>query len=423
MSSVPSISSVSTQPEAPEATTIADPEPGGKDSRARVLLRQGRARPLWFGHPWVYANALERVEGDAAPGDVVSLHDHDGKLIGRGLYNPRSQIPVRLLTRRDEPVDAAFFRARLAAARALRGRLGLPAASRTTAYRLVNSEGDDLPGLVIDVYGDAAVVQITTLGMAQRRALIFDAIEAELGPQTIFEVAAQSYAELEGFSATSRVARGTSRASVPCLEDGVRLEVEPLGGQKTGMFLDQRENRIRVGQLAGPRLRVLDCYAYAGGFSIQAARAGAAEVTAVDSSARAVGRIESHAAANGVQVNAVESDVFRFLETATPRAYDLVVIDPPKFARARKDLEAARKGYERLNGLALNALAPGGILVTCSCSQNVDAVEFERIVAAGSKLAGRPVRILESRGAAPDHPLPAGFTEGQYLKVVFAFAS
>ena len=400
--------------------TIADNDSGGKDSRARVVLRQGRARPLWFGHPWVYANALERVEGEAAPGDVVSLHDHDGKLIGRGLFNPRSQIPVRLLTRRDEPVDAAFFRGRLAAARALRARLGLPSA-RTTAYRLVNSEGDELPGVVVDVYGDAAVVQITTLGMAQRRAQLFDALEAELGPKTIFEVAAQSYAELEGFSATSRVARGVSRLTVGCLEDDVRLEVEPLVGQKTGMFIDQRENRIRVGQLARG-LRVLDCYAYAGGFGIQAARGGAAEVTAVDSSARAIGRIEAHAAANSVAVNAVESDVFRFLETATPRAFDLVVVDPPKFARARKDLDAARKGYERLNALALGALAPGGILVTCSCSQNVDAVEFERIVAAGAKLAGRPVRLLESRGAAPDHPLPPGFTEGQYLKVVFAFA-
>lgn len=423
MSSVPqsqSSSATEIAGAAPPITPGIEPEPGGKDSRARAILRQGRARPLWFGHPWAYANALERVEGDAAPGDVVSVHDHDGKLIGRGLYNPRSQIPVRLLTRRDEPVDAGFFRARLAAARALRARLGLPGA-RTTAYRLVNSEGDDLPGVVIDVYGDAAVVQLTTLGMALRRAMLFDALEAELGPKTIFEVAAQSYAELEGFSATSRVARGVSRASVPCLEDGVQLEVEPLVGQKTGMFLDQRDNRIRVGALAGPGQRVLDCYAYAGGFSIQAARAGAAEVTAVDSSARAVSRIESHAAANGVKVHAVESDVFRFLETATPRAYDLVVIDPPKFARARKDLDAARKGYERLNGLALNALAPGGVLVTCSCSQNVDAVEFERIVAAGSKLAGRPVRIFEARGAATDHPLPAGFTEGQYLKVLFAF--
>lgn len=393
-------------------------DPGGADSAARVVLRRGRARPLWFGHPWVYANGVDRIEGSAAPGDTVSLCDHDGRVIGRGFYNPRSQIPVRLVTRRDEPVDAAFFRGRVAAAVVLRARLGLPS-ERTTAYRVVNSEGDDLPGLVVDAYGDAAAVQLTTLGMALRRAAIFDAIEAELGSKTVFETAAASYAELEGFQAMSRVARGSSRATVPCLEDGLRLEVEPLVGQKTGMFVDQRENRIRVGQLARGA-RVLDCYAYAGGFSLQAARGGAATVTAVDSSARAITRIEAHAAANGVKVDAVEADVFRFLETATPRAFDLVIIDPPKFARARKDLEAARKGYERLNALALGAVAPGGFLVTCSCSQNVDAVEFERILAAGAKLASRQVRIIEQHGAGPDHPLPAGFAEGQYLKVIFA---
>jgi 23S rRNA (cytosine1962-C5)-methyltransferase len=399
----------------------APPELEAADSAARVVLRRGRARPLWFGHPWVYANGIDRVEGKAAPGDTVSLCDHDGRLIGRGFYNPRSQIPVRLVTRRDEPVDAAFFRGRVAAALALRARLGLPSA-RTTAYRVVNSEGDDLPGLVIDAYGDAAVVQLTTLGMALRRAAVFDAIEAELGAKTVFETAAASYAELEGFQAVSRVARGTSRATVACLEDGLRLEVEPLSGQKTGMFLDQRENRIRVGQLARGA-RVLDCYAYAGGFSLQAARGGAATVTAVDSSARAITRIEAHAAANDVKVGAVEADVFRFLETATPRAYDLVIIDPPKFARARKDLDAARKGYERLNALALGTVAPGGFLVTCSCSQNVDLVEFERILAAGAKLAARQVRIIEQHGAGPDHPLPAGFAEGQYLKVIFAYVT
>ncbi|MES1205126.1 MAG: class I SAM-dependent rRNA methyltransferase [Pseudomonadota bacterium] len=401
--------------------TTIDSAEGGRDSAARVVLRQGRARPLWFGHPWVYANAMGRVDGDAQPGDVVSLCDHDGRLIGRGFFNPRSQIPVRLLTRREEAIDAAFFRARIAAARALRARLGLPS-DVTTAYRLINSEGDDLPGLVVDIYGDAAVVQITTLGIALRRAMIFDALEAELGPSTIFEVASQSYAELEGFSATSRVARGQSRTDARCLEDGIRLVVEPLAGQKTGMFIDQRENRRRVGALARGA-RVLDCYAYAGGFGLQAARGGAASVTAVDSSARAIARIGAHAADNGVDISAVESDVFRFLETATPGAYDLIVVDPPKFARARKDLDAARKGYERLNALALGALAPGGLLVTCSCSQNVDAVEFERIVAAGAKQKSRAVRIVETRGAAPDHPLPPGFSEGQYLKVILAYAS
>src|SRR5262249_5178599 len=162
-----------------------------------VVLHKGRARPLWFGHPWVYANAVARVEGGPAPGDVVTLVDHDGRLIGRGFYNPRSQIPVRLCTRADETVDAAFFRARIARARAARRRLG-PPAPETDVFRLCNSEGDDLPGLVVDLYGDAAVAQITTLGIAMRRDEIYDALEAEVGVRTIFEVAPAAYAELEG---------------------------------------------------------------------------------------------------------------------------------------------------------------------------------------------------------------------------------
>ena len=387
----------------------------------QIVLRKGRARPLWFGHPWVYANAVMRIDGQPAPGDLVSLVDHDGRFIGRGFYSPRSQIPVRLCTRAEEAVDAAFFRRRVQQARAARTRLGLPS-ERTTAYRLINSEGDDLPGLVVDVYGDAAVAQITTLGMANRRTEIFDALEAELGSQTLFEISPPSYAELEGFAPVSRVARGAPRASVSALEDGIALEVEPLSGQKTGMFIDQRETRARVGALARGA-RVLDVYAYAGGFSLAAARGGAAAVTAVDSSARAVARIEAHAEANGVKnkIEAIEADAFRFLETATPRAFDLVVIDPPKFARARKDLEAARKGYERLNALAMQAAAAGAVLVTCSCSQNVDAETFERIVAAGAKQAGREVRVFERRGPAADHLLPPGFTEGQYLKILFCY--
>jgi 23S rRNA (cytosine1962-C5)-methyltransferase len=383
-----------------------------------VLLHKGRARPLWFGHPWVYGKAVARLDGNAQPGDAVSVADHDGRFIGRGLWNPRSQIPVRLCTRKDEPIDLAFFRGRIAAARARRARFGLPS-ERTTAYRLINSEGDDLPGVVVDVFGSALAVQVTTLGMALRREALWEALSAELSPTSIYEVAAQSYAEVEGFVAQSRVVRGPSAARVPCLEDGIALEVEPLGGQKTGMFVDQRESRMRVGALARGA-RVLDCYSYAGGFALQAARGGATEVTAVDSSARAVARIEAHAAANGLQaIRAVEMDSFRFLETATPRSYDVVVIDPPKFARARKDLEAARKGYERLNALAMTACAPGAVLVTCSCSQNVSAEDFERIVAAGAKQAGRSVKILEHAGAGADHPLPPGFVEGQYLKVLF----
>ncbi len=382
-----------------------------RDSSGRVVLCRGKARPLWFGHPWVYANAVERLDGEAAAGDIVSLVDHDGHFIGRGIFNPRSQIPVRLLTRKDEAIDAAFFVARLREAQALRTRLGLPS-SETTAYRLVNSEGDGLPGLVVDVFADAAVVQITTLGLALRRDAIFAAVEATLSPRTMYEVAAGSYAEVEGLVAQNRVVQGEPRNLVPCLEDGLRFEAEPLAGQKTGMFLDQRPNRMRVGQLASAGMRMLDCYAYAGGFGLQAARAGASEVTAVDSSPRAVARIEAHAGANGVTVRAVEADAFRFLETATPMSYDLVVVDPPKFARARKDVEAATKGYERLNALALTVCAPGALLVTCSCSQNVGAHDFERIVAAAAKQAQREVRIVEQGGPGGDHPATPSIHRG-----------
>jgi 23S rRNA (cytosine1962-C5)-methyltransferase len=355
---------------------------------------------------------------------MVSLLDHDGRFIGRGSYNPRSQISVRLLSRIDEPIDAAFFVRRLRAAQSLRGALALPCAD-TTAFRWVNGEGDGLPGLVVDVYGNAVAFQISTLGMSLWRDEIAHAIDQLLAPKTTFEVAAGSFAEIEGYVAQSRVVCGESMAQVPCLEDGIRLEAEPLHGQKTGLFLDQRPSRVRVGQIVAalPKrfARVLDCYAYAGGFGLQAARAGAGEITAVDSSARAIARIEAHAKANGANIRALESDTFRFLETATPRSYDLVVVDPPKFARAKKDLAAATKGYERLNALALTVCAPGAVLVTCSCSQNVGMVEFERILAAGARQAGREVCIIERQGPGPDHPLPPGFSEGQYLKVLFAY--
>ncbi len=396
---------------------LADAEGGP----ARVVLRPGRARPLWFGHPWVYGNAVAHIEGDAEPGDIVALLDSDRRVIGRGMWSPRSQIPVRVLSRQEEEIDEAFFVRRFRAAEALRAALKLPSAE-TTAYRLVNSEGDGLPGLVVDVFGKTAVLQFTTLGLWRRKDAIVTALHTVLAPAAIVQVGSGAYGDVEGFSAEFAVLRGKAGATLACREEGIELEVDPSVGQKTGMFVDQRENRKRVGALARGR-RVLDCYAYAGGFSLQAARGGAREVVAVDSSARAVARIAAHAEKNRVAIRAVEADVFRFLETATPNAFDLVVLDPPKFARARKDLDAARKGYERLNALALRTCAPGAILVTCSCSQNVSAEDLERIVAAAAKQAGRSVSLFDSTGAGSDHPVPAGFTEGRYLKALFAFVA
>jgi 23S rRNA (cytosine1962-C5)-methyltransferase len=204
---------------------------------------------------------------------------------------------------------------------------------------------------------------------------------------------------------------------VRCRENGVELEVEPLKGQKTGMFLDQRENRRLIASLSRGA-RVLDVYTYAGGFALNALAGGASEALCVDSSARALERVNAHAAMNGVvgKISTVESDAFRFLETAKPKSWDIVVVDPPKFARARKDLDAAIKGYQRLNTLAMNACADGGLLATCSCSQLVDQETFERMVAAAARDAGRRVQVLQSASQGPDHPVPPAFPEGRYLK-------
>jgi 23S rRNA (cytosine1962-C5)-methyltransferase len=385
---------------------------------AKVVVKKGRANPLWHGHPWLYSGAIEREEGTYQAGEVVEVIDHQGRLIGRGFANPRSQIRVRLVTWRDEPVDAALIARRIDEAIGLRKRIGLPS-EETNAYRLVNSEGDALPGLVVDVYGDVCAVQFTALGMKMREDEVYDALAAALSPRAIVEVAAGGFAQLEGFGSQTRVVRGeTELGAVRCLENGIALEVEPLGGQKTGMFLDQRDNRRRVMSLARGA-KVLDMYTYAGGFALAALKGGAASATSVDSSVRALQRARAHAELNQLgPLETVEADAFRYLETAPPRGFDLVIVDPPKFARARKDLDAALKGYQRLNALAINACAQNALLVTCSCSQLVDSEMFERVIAGAAKDSGRRVQILDSASQGADHPVPPGFPEGRYLKFV-----
>ncbi len=367
----------------------------------------------------MFSGAVLREEGSPEPGDVVDVRDVEGRFIGRGFHNARSQIRVRMVTQREEAVDGAFVARRIEEAGALRRRLGLPSA-QTDAYRLVNSEGDGLSGVVIDVYGDVAAVQFTALGMKRLEVEVYDALSSGAGmtqkPRAIVEVSAGGFAQLEGFGSATRVVRGEAVETIACRENGVLLEVEPLRGQKTGMFLDQRENRARIASLA-KGARVLDVYTYAGGFSIAALKAGAASAVAVDSSTRALERARRHAELNGVEhLETVEADAFKFLEAARPRSFDIVLIDPPKFARAKKDLAAALKGYQRLNQLAMNATSDGGLLATASCSQLVGAFELERVVAAAARDAGRRVQVLEVRSQGPDHPLPPAFEEGRYLK-------
>jgi len=383
----------------------------------RLVLKKGRANPLWHGHPWVFSGAVLREDGAAEAGDVVDVVDVEGRLIGRGFYNPRSQIRARVVTFRDEAVNATLIRRRVEEAIALRQRLGLPS-EETNAYRLINSEGDALPGVTVDVYAGVCAVQFSSLGAKRMEGALYDALEELVKPLAIVEIAAGGVAQLEGFASATRIVRGPAElGAVACRENGVALEVEPLKGQKTGMFLDQRENRRRIGQLARGA-RVLDVYTYAGGFALNAMKGGARETMCVDSSARALERVRAHAALNGygAQISTAEADAFRWLETARPKSWEIVIVDPPKFARARKDLDAALKGYQRLNALAMNACADGALLATCSCSQLVDEEMFERMLAAAAKDAGRRVQILEVASQGPDHPVPPAFPEGRYLK-------
>lgn len=383
----------------------------------RLVLKKGRANPLWHGHPWVFSGAVLREDGSAEAGDVIDVVDVEGRLIGRGFYNPRSQIRARVVTFRDEAVDPALIRRRVEEAAGLRKRIGLTNPD-TDAYRLINSEGDALPGVTVDVYADVCAVQFSSLGAKRLEDAIYDALADVMKPRAIVEIAAGGVAQLEGFASATRMVRGSEELGVVrCRENGVQLEVEPLKGQKTGMFLDQRENRRTIGQLSAGA-RVLDVYTYAGGFALNAIRGGAKEALCVDSSARALERVKAHAALNGCadKVSTVEADAFRWLETARPKSWDVVIVDPPKFARARKDLDAALKGYQRLNVLAMNACADGALLATCSCSQLVDEETFERMIAAAAKDAGRRVQILQVASQGPDHPVPPAFPEGRYLK-------
>jgi 23S rRNA (cytosine1962-C5)-methyltransferase len=387
---------------------------------AALKLKRGRAKPLWHGHPWVYSQAVERLEGEAEPGDAVSVVDAEGRFIGRGFYNPRSQIACRMATRSDEPLDAAFVKRRLVEARALRLRLGLPSAE-TDAYRLVNSEGDGLPGLVVDVYRDLAAVQFTALGMKRLETEVFAALASLLEPRTMVEVASGGFAVVEGFTAVPRVVSGESRASVAFIENGIEFAIEPLAGQKTGAFLDQREQRALIGRLA-KGARVLDCYCYLGGFALSALKGGASSAVAVDASPRALASARAAAEKAGLaeRLEVVESDVFTYLSGTPEKSFDLVNVDPPKFASSKKDLEAAMKGYRRLNSLAIRAVAVGGLLASSSCSQLVDAAELERLLAAAAVDAERELTIIKVASQGPDHPIPPGFTEGRYLKFVLA---
>jgi 23S rRNA (cytosine1962-C5)-methyltransferase len=385
-----------------------------------VKLKAGREKSLRHRHPWVYSGAIEGVEGEVAPGAVVAVTGADGQFLARGYYNPQSRIGVRVLSwDESEQIDSDWWRRRVR--ESIDSRSTLLEEGVTNACRLAYSEADGLPGLIVDRYNDVVVVQMLTAGVEAARDVILDAIEEAARPAAIFDRSDASSRQREGLAATSGVVRGdTERTEADILENGGAFTVKFGSGQKTGFYLDQRVNRQRVAQYARGR-NVLDVFAYTGAFSVCALGQGAASVAITDSSEAALVVAEQHVERNAPgaeNVEILQADAFELLRgwAAEERRFDMVILDPPKFASNRHQVEKALRAYKDANMLAMKLLTPGGILATFSCSSAVSASDFTLAVSWAGIDARRDVRLLERLSQGADHPVLASFPESEYLK-------
>jgi 23S rRNA (cytosine1962-C5)-methyltransferase len=383
--------------------------------RATVVLRQGREKPVRNHHPWIFSGAVARLEGLAQNGDLVRVVDSRGEYLATGYLNQRSQIAVRLLTwNPDEEVDAEFWRGRLE--RAIAGRMGL---TSTNAYRLVYGEADGLPGLVVDRYGDWLVIQCLTLGMACHQDEIVKLLVDLLVPAGIYARNDADVRRKEGLSLETGTLWGVEPPErLEITEQGHRFWVDVKRGHKTGFYLDQRENRLRTAaHCAGAD--VLNAFAYTGAFGVYAGRAGARSAVNVDTSAEALALAEENLALNacGAQ-EMIVGDVFQLLRHYRDegQSFDVVILDPPKFATSQAQVRDASRGYKDVNLLSMQLLRAGGLLVTFSCSGLVSSDLFQKIVFGASVDAGRDVQILDRLHQGMDHPVLLTFPESAYLK-------
>lgn len=385
--------------------------------RPTIRLLPGRHKRARAGHPWIYSNeiAMDAEAKKLAPGTLVRLVASSGEPLGVAMFNPHTLIAARLLDRDPAAaIDRAFLARRLAAATALRERL-YPGGF----YRLIHAEADGLPGLVIDRYGEAVVVQANTAGMDRLLPDLIEALEAELAPRVIVLRNDSAARKLETLDNEVQVAKGELTGPVEVVENGARFLVDLQSGQKTGWFFDQRDNRAAVGRLCSGG-RVLDLYTYGGGFAVAAARGGATEVIAIDRSAPALALAEESVRRNAVDAvcRFERGEAFEELErrSAAGERFDVVVADPPAFVKSRKDLAAGLRGYRKLVRLAASVVAPVGVLFIASCSHNVERDMFDEEVRRGLVDAGRSGRILLASGAAADHPVHPALPESVYLK-------
>jgi 23S rRNA (cytosine1962-C5)-methyltransferase len=386
---------------------------------AAVHLKAGRERSLVQRHPWVFSGAIDRVDGDPAPGATVDVVDAAGAFLARAAYSPQSQIRARAWSfDPTQPIDPPFFATAIARACDARRTL-LDAAN--TGCRLIHGESDRLPGVIADRYGDTIVIQLLSAGADAWRDAIADALVASTGAVCVYERSDADVRTLEGLAPRVGVLRGKLPATVEIVEAGLCYRIDVVGGQKTGFYLDQRDNRSFVGVHARGR-RVLNAFCYTGGFTLAALAGDAASVLSIDSSADALQRARENLALNPAldarRAQWSVADVFSELRELRNRgaAFDLIVLDPPKFAPTAAHAQRAARAYKDINLLALKLLAPGGLLVTFSCSGGIDASLFQKIVAGAALDASADAAIVGRLGASADHPVALTFPEGEYLK-------
>jgi 23S rRNA (cytosine1962-C5)-methyltransferase len=384
---------------------------------SRIVLKSGKDQSLRRFHPWVFSGAIKKIHGPAREGDLVDLYDNKDEFLASGHYQ-KGSIAVRVISFEPVETDQSFWDGKVASAWELRSKLDLTASEQTSVFRWINAEGDGMPGLIVDYYGGTAVVQMHSIGMHHKLDAIVGAMKKAAGDRlhTIYNKSDSTLPDKPGITSRSGFLMG-KQAQGEVLENGYRFRVNWVEGQKTGFFIDQRENRKLVGTYSAGR-KVLNMFGYTGGFSIYGMGGGARLVHSVDSSGKAIDLTRENAELNfpgDKRHGAFAKDAFTYFNDV-PEAYDLIILDPPAFAKHQNVLNNALQGYKRLNQRAFEAIAPGGILFTFSCSQAVSKENFRKSVFVAAANSGRRVRILHQLSQPPDHPVSIYHPEGEYLK-------
>src|SRR5687767_9801036 len=389
-----------------------------------LILNQGREKSLLRRHPWIFSGGINHVDGEPASGETVDLLSFNQRFLARAAYSPHSQIRARVWTFEDEPVDKEFFRKKIHASLATRYELQVE--HNINAARLIYAESDNMPGVIVDRYGDVLVLQSLTAGSEYWKETIADLLLEETGLENIYERSDADVRELEGLEQKVGILRGAiPQSQLTIYEHGLKFLINIEHGHKTGFYLDQSKNRLRVRELAQDK-DVLDCFCYTGGFTVNSLAGGATSVLSIDSSADALDLAKENIALNDLPAEKaafIEGDVFQLLRRFRDenRSFDMIILDPPKFAPTAAQAERAARGYKDINLFAFKLLRSGGILVTFSCSGGIDAVLFQKIIAGAALDAGVDAQIVEHLSQSADHPVLLNFPEGAYLKGLICY--